>query len=235
MSAALDRLLMTATLACVASAASGQTTEQRLWRLSAGMSAAQGDELLAAAYQPGPSLYGAVDFITRSAGSMRSIGYFVEYARFAYDDGSFWATVRNTNGSTGGTVLKASAASFAAIGAVGKIGPVYGRLRPHASLSVGLFRNNRGDLTMPGLTAADPTQMKLGSKSGALAGVGAGVDFMSRRFGVTADAGYSFNWSDSKLDKRFQVCDGSDCKPASATSRTLVVRVGVALVRGSSG
>lgn len=226
---------MGACLLCLATASGAQTTEQRVWRLSAGMASGSGYELLSAAYQPGPSVRAAVDFVTRSAGSVRSIGYYLDYSRFSYDDGAFWTTVRTANGGTGGNVMAGGAASIAALGAIGKMGPVYGRVRPHASLNVGLFRNDRGDLTMPGLNPGEETQMKLGSKSGVQAGAGLGVDFMGRRLGITAEAGYQLNWSSSKLDKRFQICDGSSCKPAAATSRTLVVRLGVALVRGQSG
>lgn len=227
--------LVVALLAAGADITLGQSTEQRLWRLMGGLSTGRGNELLAAAYQPGPEVHAAVDFVTRTGGSMRSIGYYVEYARFAYDDGAFWTTVRTASGGTGGSVISGAAASFAAIGAVGKIGPVYGRVRPYGSLNVGLFRNNRGDLTMPGLTPTDPTRMKLGSKSGLQAGGGLGMDVMGRRLGVTAEAGYRLNWSSSKLDKRFQICEGSSCAPAAATIQTVVVRLGVALVRGSSG
>lgn len=226
--------LAVALLAAGAEVTRAQSTEQRLWRLMSGLSTGRGTELLAAAYQPGPELHAAVDFVTRTGRSMRSIGYYVEYARFAYDDGAFWTTVRTASGGTGGSVISGAAASLATIGAVGKMGPVYGRVRPYGSLNVGLFRNDRGDLTMPGLTPSDPTKMKLGAKSGLQAGGGLGVDFMGRRLGVTAEAGYRLNWSSSKLDKRFQICEGS-CAPAAATSQTLVVRLGVALVRGSSG
>ena len=228
-------LAATCVLLCVGGAIQAQTTEQRLWRVSAGVSSGRGYELLSAAYQPGPSIQAAVDFVTRSAGSMRSIGYYLDYSRYGYDDGAFWTTVRNSNGGTGGSVISGAAASLTSLGAIGKIGPVYGRMRPHASLNVGLFRNNRGDLTMPGLNPGETTAMKLGSKSGLQAGAGLGVDFMGRRLGLTAEAGYRLNWTSSKLDKRFQVCDGSSCEPAAATSQTIVVRVGVALVRGSSG
>lgn len=231
----MNRVLAAASALLCVGALQAQTTEQRLWRLSAGVSSGSGYELLSAAYKPGPSVRAAVDFVTRSSGSIRSIGYYLDYTHHAYDDGAFWATVRTANGGTGGNVIKGRAASMAALGAVGKMGPVYGRMRPHASLNVGLFRNDRGDLTMPGLNPGEETQMKLGSKSGVQAGAGLGVDFMGRRLGISAEMGYQLNWSSSKLDKRFQICDGASCKPAAATSRTLVVRLGVALVRGQSG
>ena len=220
-------------LICLTTTAFAQSSEQRLWRLGAGMASGHGDELLSAAYEPGPDVYAAVDFVTRTTRGMRSIGYYAEYARFSYDDGAFWTLIRNASGSTGGTVIKGGAASLASLGIVGKIGPIYGRTRPYASLGFGLFRNARGNLTVPGLNPGETAEMELGSKSGVQTVGGVGIDFMGRRLGVTADAGYQFNWTSSRLDKRWQICEGSDCSPAAASSQTLYVRVGVALVRGT--
>ena len=218
--------------AVVAASAAAQTTEQRLWRIAGGLSSGSGDELLSAAYEPGPELYAAVDFVTRGARSMRSIGYFVSYASYTYDEGAFWTLIRNTSGSIGAPIVEGASADLAAIGAVGKFGPIYGRLRPYGSLSLALFRNNRRALTTAGLNPGETQDFPLGSKSGLQTGIGAGVDVMGRRLGVNVDAGYQANWTTSRLDKRFQICDRGGCDPAAASARTVYVRVGVALVRG---
>jgi hypothetical protein len=223
-----------ALVCALASAMCAQSTEQRLWRLAAGASVARGDELLAAAFEPGPNLYAAVDFVTRTASAMRSIGYFLEYARFGYDDGSFWGTVRTASGGSGAPVIAGPTATLASLGTVGKIGPIFGRLRPYGSLSLALFKNDRGALTTPGITPSEPSNVKLGTKSGVQTGIGVGADFMGRRLGVTADAGYQLNWSSSRLDNRYRICDGTACEPAARYSQTFVARLGVALVRGGN-
>ena len=229
----MNRLHVAALLLSLTSSfAQGQTTEQRIWRIAVGMAAGRGDELLAAAFEPGPTAHAAVDFVTRTPRSERSIGYFLEYSRFGYDDGSFWNTIRNSSGGSGATVLAGPTASLAALGVVGKLGPVVGRLRPYATVSLGLFKNSRGDLTTPGLTPADPTNVKLGTKSGLQTGIGFGADFMGRRIGVTADAGYQINWSSSRLDNRYQICRGGGCAAARQHSQTVVARLGASLVRG---
>ena len=231
---ASPRLLCLLSLVSAAVATAGaQTTEQRLWRVNAGLTSGRGDELLSAAYEPGPELYAAVDFVSRGTRMMRSIGYFVSYARYSYDDGAFWTLIRNSSGSTGAPILEGASADLAALGAVGKVGPIYGKLRPYGSISLALFRNNRRALTTAGLNPGETQDFPLGSKSGLQTGVSAGADFMGRRFGVNVDAGSQANWTGSRLDKRFQVCDGDGCRQAAGSSRTVYVRVGVALVRGS--
>lgn len=217
----------------VASPAAAQTTEQRLWRLQGGVASGRGDELLAAAYEPGPQFYAAVDFVTRTPSSMRSLGYFFEYSLFPYENGAFWNTIRNSSGSTGSTILEGAPAYLAALGAVGKFGPIFGKARPYGSLSFALFRNKRRPYTVPGLNQGETDSFELGSKSGLQTGIGVGADIMGRRLGATIDAGYQINWTTSRLDKRFEVCQGSSCHPTMASPHTLYVRAGVALVRGT--
>lgn len=230
---ALSRLCLLSLVTAAAATAGAQTTEQRLWRIGAGLASGRGDELLSAAYEPGPELYAAVDFVSRGTRMMRSLGYFVSYARYSYDDGAFWTLIRNSSGSTGAPILEGASADLTALGAVGKVGPIYGKLRPYGSLSLALFRNNRRALTTAGLNAGETQDFTLGSKSGLQTGVSVGADFMGRRFGVNVDAGSQANWTGSRLDKRFQICDSDGCSPAAGSSRTVYVRVGVALVRGT--
>ena len=233
MNSRLRRSLAFALLFAVGAPAAAQTTEQRLWRIAGGLASGRGDELLSAAYQPGPELYAAVDFVSRGTRTMRSIGYFVSYARYSYDDGAFWTLIRNSSGSTGAPIIEGASADLTALGAVGKLGPIYGKLRPYGSLSLALFRNDRRALTTAGLNPGETQDFPLGSKSGLQAGFSVGADFMGRRLGVNVDAGSQANWTGSRLDKRFQICDSDGCRPAAASSHTVYVRVGVALVRGS--
>ena len=233
MNASLRRLCVPALLCAAAAPAGAQTTEQRLWRIAGGLSSGRGDELLSAAYEPGPELYAAVDFVSRGTRAMRSIGYFISYARYSYDEGAFWSLIRNSSGSTGAPILEGASADLTALGAVGKLGPIYGKLRPYGSLSLALFRNNRRALTTAGLNPGETQDFPLGSKSGLQTGFSVGADFMGRRFGVNVDAGSQTNWTGSRLDKRFQICDGDGCRLAESSSRTMYVRAGVALVRGS--
>ena len=233
MSASLRRFLVPALVCVAAASAAAQTTDQRLWRIAGGLASGRGDELLSAAYEPGPELYVAVDFVTRGTRTMRSIGYFISYARYSYDDGAFWSLIRNSSGSTGAPILEGASADIAALGAVGKLGPIYGKLRPYGSLSLALFRTNRRELTTAGLNPGETQAFPLGSKSGLQTGLSVGADVMGRRFGVNIDAGTQANWTGSRLDKRFQICDSDGCSQAAGSSRTVYVRVGVALVRGS--